>query len=276
MSEKPAFIEFAEFIANTDDMNDSFMYLLDNCEECKANAISMNKNEMAEVYENLAPVFTKMSRKQKNAMVKIFENSYFEKLSYIFEYIENTDEIVIGERNETLEITPVHYFGGYVEDARVNKNTVAFNEIFNRKEHIIISGDSEEFCSNDDYVNFFKQLRSISEEDFTFDIIDNSEKGKVNIRLVSEGIYVDFIKELDSDWLDEKIIQFLSSFVREINNKNDKRYVFIYPEGRFNSGQEYDITYIGYDLFAELSRNNYTSFDEIEVTTFFASKNRNK
>jgi hypothetical protein len=262
MANQNQFINFLENIANTSELKDIFSDLLTNHESWIESATKNKNSKMADTYKTLAPIFEKMNKKQKNAMVVFLENEYYNAINHFLEKIDDERNIFIGYQDSDPNFKTIDSVSNEFDKVYFKKKKIKFENILNRKIHRLVEGDSEDFCRGEDYYELFKQLRTIAEHDISFEIINNSDNKEVNIRLISGDYFVDFKKPLENDWLEETTLKIMNSFVRNITT-NDKRFAFVYPDGIYNSGQEYYIAFIGDDIFLKLLANDFSSLEGV-------------
>jgi hypothetical protein len=267
MANQSHFIEFLkDEVADTSELKDVFMDLLTNSESWIESANENEHLKVANAYKILTPIFEKMNKTQKKAMVTLLEHEYYSSISHFLEKIDEDEDIFIGFNkidypniqivdNVSREFDKVYF-------KKKNKE-IKFSDILNEEIYTLVSGDSENFCRSEDYYELFKQLRSISKNDINFDIINNSNDSFVNIKLVNGDIFIDFKLELKTDLLDGNTLSTINSFVQKINI-NDKKFAFVYPNGVQNTGQEFYIAFIGEVLISVLISKNFTSIDQYQ------------
>jgi hypothetical protein len=260
MAKQNYFIEFLKDIADTSELKDIFTDLLSNHESWIESATKNKNSKMADAYKTLAPIFEKMNKNQKSAMVTLLENEYYNNINHFLEKIDDDRNIAIGYHDSVSGVNIVDNVSSEFDKVYFKKKKVKFEHILNRKKYILVEGDSEDFCRSEEYYELFRQLMSISQNDITFEIINNSTDKEVNIRFVSGDVFVDFKKSLENDCLEKTVLKVLNSFVQKISI-NDKRYAFVYPDGIQNSGQEFCIAFIEETLFFELLSNDFTSLE---------------
>lgn len=262
MANQNYFIEFLKDIADTSELKDIFSDLLTNYESWIESATKNKNSKMADTYRTLAPIFEKMNKKQKNAMVALLENEYYNNINHLLEKIDDNENIIIGYQDSEPGFKTIDHVSSEFDKVYFKKKKGKFDSILNRNIYNLVEGDSEDFCRSEDYYELFKQLRVIAEHDISFEIINNSNDKEVNIRLINGENFVDFKKPLENDWLEETILKVINSLVQKTST-NDKRYAFVFPDGINNSGQEFYIAFIEETLFFELLGKDFTSLDGI-------------